>query len=265
MARELQLRLSMPNNNRHNPRIVLASLALICVLAIPTSGSAFAIRLTEAGEKVRWEKAKIEFVLDESLSALGPLEEVEDAIIDAFDTWVDMADLPMRFSFVRGICDAPGYREGKTNLNCIMVLEDYWDEGSDPGATAVVSYGSWSGHIKDADIVFNLDSVSNIVEIGAKMDRIRNVALHEVGHVLGLSHTDIDQASMFPLMDDSMEGTVELHDDDIDGAASLYEGLDTDVGPMGCSVVNVAAMDSPELAYWLIIAALGLLWRVRRR
>ncbi len=214
---------------------------------------------------VRWEKTEIEFVLDESLSALGPLEEVENTIIGAFDTWVDMAGLPLRFSFVRGICDAPGYREGEANLNCIMVLEDYWDEGSDPGATAVVSYGSRSGHIADADIVFNHDLVNDIDDLGAKMDRIRNVALHEVGHVLGLSHTDVNQASMFPLMDASMEGTVDLHDDDIDGAVSLYEGLDADVGPMGCSVVNVAATDSPELACWLIITALGLLWRARRR
>lgn len=229
------------------------------------SGSAFVTRLTETGEKVCWKKTEIEFVLDESLSALGPLEEVENTIIDAFDTWVDMADLPLRFSFVRGICDTPGYRKGEANLNCIMVLDDYWDEGSDPGATAVVSHGAWSGHIMDADIVFNLDLVSNIDELGAKMDRVRNVALHEVGHVLGLSHTDVNQASMFPLMDNSMEGTVELHDDDIEGALSLYEGSGTNVGPAGCSVVNVAATDSPELACWLIITALGLLWRVRRK
>ena len=130
--------------------------------------------------------------------ALGPLEEVENTIIDAFDTWVDMADLPLRFSFVRGICDTPGYRKGEANLNCIMVLDDYWDEGSDPGATAVVSHGAWSGHIMDADIVFNLDLVSNIDELGAKMDRVRNVALHEVGHVLGLSHTDFPNRRVSP-------------------------------------------------------------------
>ena len=229
------------------------------------SGSAFVTRVTETGEKVCWKKTEIEFVLDESLSALGPLEEVENTIIDAFDTWVDMADLPLRFSFVRGICDTPGYRKGEANLNCIMVLDDYWDEGSDPGATAVVSHGAWSGHIMDADIVFNLDLVSNIDELGAKMDRVRNVALHEVGHVLGLSHTDVNQASMFPFMDNSMEGTMELHDDDREGALSLYEGFGTNVGPAGCSVVNVAATDSPELACWLIITALGLLWRVRRK
>jgi hypothetical protein len=232
---------------------------------MPASGSAFSTRLTESGENIRWKKSNIEFVLDESLSALGPLEDVENNIIDAFDTWTDMAGLPLRFSFVQGICDTPGYREGEANLNCIMALDDYWEEGSDPGATAVVSYGAWSGHIKDADIVFNLDLVNNYAKMDAKMDRVRNVALHEVGHVLGLDHTDINQASMFPLMDDSMEGTVDLHEDDINGASTLYKGLDTDIGPMGCSVVSVAATDSPELACWLIITALGLLWRVRRR
>ncbi len=45
------------------------------------------------------------------------------------------------------------------------------------------------------------------------------VALHEVGHVLGLGHSEVEEAIMYAYYDGSRQG---LHADDVEGAQVLY-------------------------------------------
>ena len=45
------------------------------------------------------------------------------------------------------------------------------------------------------------------------------VALHEIGHILGLMHSTVDGTVMWPLL---QNGLHTLHHDDIDGIQALY-------------------------------------------
>jgi len=49
--------------------------------------------------------------------------------------------------------------------------------------------------------------------------RLLNVAIHEIGHLLGLSHSNTQQAIMFAFYDDAVD---HLFQDDIDGIRALY-------------------------------------------
>ncbi|GMN64152.1 hypothetical protein TIFTF001_033229 [Ficus carica] len=53
---------------------------------------------------------------------------------------------------------------------------------------------------------------------------LESVALHEIGHLLGLDHSNVRAASMYPTFDYG-ERRRELNDDDIQGIRALYVGL----------------------------------------
>lgn len=77
----------------------------------------------------------------------------------------------------------------------------------------------------EADIVFNTaydwDSYSG--NLRSEQD-IRRIALHEIGHLLGLLHPDEDTPpqSVSAIMNSSISNTFSLQQDDIDGISLLY-------------------------------------------
>ncbi|XP_007044491.2 PREDICTED: metalloendoproteinase 2-MMP [Theobroma cacao] len=75
---------------------------------------------------------------------------------------------------------------------------------------------------------FHLDAAENWVVSGdvttsslSSAVDLESVAVHEIGHLLGLGHSSVEDAIMFPTIS-SRTRKVELANDDIDGIQSLY-------------------------------------------
>jgi MYXO-CTERM domain-containing protein len=245
-------------NTATAPLTVIASLVLL--LALPSAAEAFQLKTTYEGEYIRWDRTDVEVVLDESLADLGPRDAVEATVIAAFDEWVDSADLPLEFHFVIGSCGEPGHRPGDHNENCVMARTGYFDDDTDAGATSLASHDAASGVIKDADIVINAASGLWAVDDQDGTYDLHAAVLHEVGHFLGLAHSEIAEARMRPTLSDE-EASAGLHADDIAGATALYEGLTSSDG-LRCSVATVGN-SAPR--GWMLIALLGALAIARRR
>lgn len=84
-----------------------------------------------------------------------------------------------------------------------------------------------SYRIFDADIVTNTryDWTSEDENDGCSGEFfIEGVQVHEVGHGLGLGHTDVSGATMFPSVSSCNNGPATIEQDDADGIDALYGG-----------------------------------------
>jgi len=83
-----------------------------------------------------------------------------------------------------------------------------------------------TGHLVDADIVFHENSRFYSANIGCNGDGfyIENTGAHEFGHALGLAHSSVETASMWP-NSGTCETIRETPDpDDVSGLGELYPG-----------------------------------------
>lgn len=82
--------------------------------------------------------------------------------------------------------------------------------------------------IVDVDIMFNPLVTFATASAGSKQYDLQSVATHEIGHLLGLDHSNIAHAVMYPYGDTSEIGITEsLSTDDIVGVGHLYPGPGT--------------------------------------
>ncbi len=125
----------------------------------------------------------------------------------------------------------------------------------------------WPGELVDADVVFNEES-----GILRDEDAFVEVAMHELGHVLGLDHSDACGDSGAGTLMKSFLGTRRLEApqaDDVAGADFIYPpGSGTGTVPEGansCVMTSQSVAGWPALPYLCIIPLLALrAWFYRR-
>jgi hypothetical protein len=128
--------------------------------------------------------------------------------------------------------------------------------GEPPKAKALAYFPSGGGNLA-GDVFFdNGDPWSPQGTIA--VPDILGAAIHEVGHTLGLGHTNVADANMYwTFLRTSGLGTSYLHADDIAGIRLVYG--------MGVGSVTPLATAVPEPASLVLVVAaafVGLAWRV---
>ncbi|HET6629547.1 MAG TPA: matrixin family metalloprotease [Woeseiaceae bacterium] len=97
-----------------------------------------------------------------------------------------------------------------------------------------------SARIFDADIVTNdrFAWTSESEPDGCLSEFfIEGVMVHETGHAVGLAHTDVSGATMFPSVSACDNGPASIEQDDIDGLNALFAGGGGDGGgPPACEL-----------------------------
>ncbi|MBI5958010.1 MAG: matrixin family metalloprotease [Chloroflexi bacterium] len=167
----------------------------------------------------RWDKSDLTFYFHNCPTRLT-CGVAQDTIRDAFQTWAEVSALTFR----------------EVNRAADADIELRWsfneDEFGSPGDVLAFAYfPSYGG-----DVFF--DDAEFWTAYGGETD-LYVTATHEIGHALGLDHSDDEAAIMFPYLIE----TSGLDRDDIDGIQRLY-GPDTGTGPD--VVVSDAAGDLPE-------------------
>lgn len=214
--------------------------AIVAVLAVMLSSPAPIHAYLKLGAMVNgsvidvtWPEPVRYFISERATSGVS-VADLSGAVARAAATWTAVDTAQVRFQFQGLTGSVPEVVDGRTTIGFL----DRPDLEQVLGATSFM-IDTTSGAIVEADIFFNTAFPWSVAAGGTpgRID-LESVALHELGHLLGLSHSAVGEtqrqangnrrvtasgAVMFPIAFSS--GTIAervLHPDDIAGISDLY-------------------------------------------
>jgi hypothetical protein len=199
---------------------------LICALIAVAAAPAFTylFGFTDR-QRDHWTTTPITWRLNPDRSAnMHGTRSVADVMQASFNTWAAAPNAAV--SFTRG-ADTNSRETGNdgVNLICFVCSGDFSEEEDTLAVTftTVISEGSETGRILDSDILFNPNKDYS-TEGALGNEDLQTVATHEIGHLLGLSHSGVVRAVMFPFAPDN-ERTLSY--DDVAAISTVYAGVRT--------------------------------------
>jgi hypothetical protein len=145
-----------------------------------------------------------------------PESAVEPAVQAGADVWSTQTNAAMRFTYTgRSAQTTTGY----DGLNLVV-----FRNASSGSAIATTYYWSSGGRLVDADIVF-WDAAFRFFSGNSGCAGgfyIEDIAAHEFGHALGLGHSALTAATMYPSTSSCNANNRSLDGDDIAGVLALY-------------------------------------------
>jgi hypothetical protein len=151
---------------------------------------------------LKWDlrEGPIAVSLDHRGSADMNLAQTEHAVVAALNVWQGVAGQSVRFRY-DGLNSLQG-ASGTDEVNSVQWVESGWEYSSH--AIAVTSY---SYYLEDPPVLVDADIFMNgqnyMWNSGATNSRsidAQQTLIHEFGHLLGISHTGVKNAQMFPFL-----------------------------------------------------------------
>jgi matrixin/carboxypeptidase family protein len=148
---------------------------------------------------------------------------LESAFRQAFQAWSAISTATI--TFAEGQPTAPSVKPGLDQVNLIttnLTPSEWAVYGVDAMSLTNVLSSVTTGQILEADIIFNPNAgFSTEATAPPSLADLQAVATHEIGHLLGLDHTPLASAVMFPLAaGDRLSRTLTA--DDMIGVSTLY-------------------------------------------
>lgn len=219
----------------------LLVLTLLAAQQSAQPAAAWDVLTNDAGYELQWASMPIEYRVNTANSQGLTSDEVTAAITSSAKEWETAEDSEVTFN------DAGATTEAATDYGDanLIYFEDAWEFD----ASLLALTANWSnastGEILGFDIRINAEDHQWTTTGEDGKSDLQNMLTHEIGHVLGLDHTDVDtEAAMYGT---AVTGEVVKRDikwDDQAGAAYLYGAGLTDANSslLGCSTATSGAV-----------------------
>jgi hypothetical protein len=174
---------------------------------LPEAGSPDAA-ISEYQTISQWNKLEITYVFVNATSTLSGTSE-QDVVRQAFALW--QQNTPLTFT--------EGASRSEADIVIGWATGEHGDGDPFDGSGDVLAHASFPNPFDDRQVFLHFDDDERWVNSNNQNVDLLTVAAHEIGHTLGLAHSDDPNALMYP----SYRGPHRfLDNDDIAGVQSLY-------------------------------------------
>ena len=241
----------------------MRALLALLVVACPWSAYAFAIKTTSMGAEVRWTTPHVR------LAVLLSGDAERDRLLQratrlAAAAWGSTGEVDITVE-VTSDAARMGWDEGTAAANLVAWANGDWTHDEDMLALTFLHYATDTGEILDADILVNDEEYGWTDADEAPRDGdydLANALTHELGHALGLGHSDVLAATMFPSSSSMEISKRDLDADDEEGLRAVYADVEDPTvtetlimtSPYGC---QSTPSDTPWIVLVSVLVALA--------
>jgi hypothetical protein len=212
------------------------ALSILLFFHFLNSEACFAWTLASAGVG-GWPSSNIEVQYDFSRCA-SPESDLLGALDQAVEVWnaVEGSSLRLTRAKFPVFTTSQEFAQGRTARTPIVFCDPSFQSGQSLNADSIPAAtrtGSRAGRLAYSGVILNAESRSgaNVDHLEAK--KLAIVLAHELGHALGLGHSEDISALMYFSLEPRNE--LALSQDDQDGIRFLYARNELMGGPFGCA------------------------------
>ena len=222
-------------------RVLFSSLATLTLVAFFLVESQAYIQTTfNSGAGLFW--AQSETTLNLRLGCPAPSQAAspqplpcwDDVVSDAVNEW-NHAGAAFEF-FITSPSIATDPCDHSDRVNTLAFENTVCGTAFGSAIAITISRGNGStGELIDTDILFDTNRAWSTYSgpLQASPLDLRRVAVHELGHVLGLGHPDQAGQNTVSIMNSFVSSTDSLQPDDINGIIGIYSAADSPMTPVG--------------------------------
>jgi predicted Zn-dependent protease len=197
--------------------------ALVVALASPAPGFVPTLDKRSTIVQVRWDAFPVRYRINATTGAnITGSRSLTQVMEAAFAAWSGVTTASISFASDGA---ATGGHSSNDEINMVRANLTSGEYATIAGSALGVALSTWddTGVRTDVDILFNPDTLYSTDDT-TPADRIdlQSVAAHEVGHMLGLDHSNILSATMFPTIGNGLSYARVLSMDDVAGISAIY-------------------------------------------
>lgn len=226
------------------PRFEGALATLLTVLLIASPAAAFCRSTTckggdcpadadgcpSTGKPLYWAGGCVGFSFQKDLTTKLPGPDVKAAVRRSFQSWTGVpcpggGQASIAFSEAQDVtCALSTYADKGPNVNVVLFRDyDFPYRGIDNTlAKTTVTFEATTGEILDADIEVNAAFNEVTIADSKVVYDLESIMTHEIGHFLGIAHTEVAAATMNAAYDVGSTTFRSLDPDDLAAACAIY-------------------------------------------
>ena len=226
---------------------------------------------------IAWPDHQITYVVYEAGTSDVPGEpggSIDPALLDVLRASIELWNEPpcSGFGFVYAGLSPKVRHDPADRVNLITFVDQGWEGTRSSLAVTLTTVRLSDGRLMDADMEINSEfhDFALLDGPGSASVDVANTITHEAGHMLGLDHSAVREATM---QFEAPSGEVRKRDlaaDDIAGLCAIYpvgapskNEVDDEDDDEGCCATAPAA-PSPQGPLWALLAGLAITLGLRR-